>query len=325
MGKKNYNMCMKHLILNRLLPYECLILSALFILTGSFHVSPAYAQQRVDVRVSASQGSCASCDFSRRRMNGLYLRDSNFSYSKFNNSNLSGAQIDRSNLTHTLFRKALLLRVMGADVNLENADFQDATLIEAEIKDSNLQHSLFQHANMQRASFDGSDLTHSNLSGVNAVEANFKACNFTHGVFNFANFEKSILHQALFHNAQLHKTRLKGADLSGADLSGAVLSTAIGLTQAQLDMACGNADTRLPPGLSIKSCPEGKGSVLVAVSDHPRIAAERQDPLVFVLEDAMLQLQTYLSEHPSTRSELKHKLKNLQKELAETRQSLTSE
>lgn len=53
-------------------------------------------------------------------------------------------------------------------------------------------------------------------------------------------------------------------DLSGADLTSAVfsitsikgtnLATPTGLTQAQVDMACGDASTRLPPGLTVKTC-----------------------------------------------------------------------
>jgi hypothetical protein len=42
-------------------------------------------------------------------------------------------------------------------------------------------------------------------------------------------------------------------DLTGADLTGAV-----GLTQAQVRLACGNANTKLPPGLSVKPCLEGE-------------------------------------------------------------------
>ena len=45
---------------------------------------------------------------------------------------------------------------------------------------------------------------------------------------------------------------LRFADLSGANLTGADLSGAENLTQEQLDKACGNADTMLPEGLTLK-------------------------------------------------------------------------
>ena len=49
--------------------------------------------------------------------------------------------------------------------------------------------------------------------------------------------------------AKLDGAVLTGADLSGPDLTGADLRRAIGLTQAQVDSAKGNKDTKLPKGL----------------------------------------------------------------------------
>jgi uncharacterized protein YjbI with pentapeptide repeats len=45
------------------------------------------------------------------------------------------------------------------------------------------------------------------------------------------------------------------ANLSGAILIRANLSNAKDLTQTQLDAACG-ADAKLPPGLTLKPCPD---------------------------------------------------------------------
>jgi uncharacterized protein YjbI with pentapeptide repeats len=49
--------------------------------------------------------------------------------------------------------------------------------------------------------------------------------------------------------ADLRLADLAGADLRGAQLAGADLSTSLFVTQAQLDVARGDARTRLPPGL----------------------------------------------------------------------------
>ena len=56
--------------------------------------------------------------------------------------------------------------------------------------------------------------------------------------------------------ANLSSADLKEADLTGANLSGANLISARGLTQTQLSLACGRADTKLPDGIAIKPCPE---------------------------------------------------------------------
>ena len=61
--------------------------------------------------------------------------------------------------------------------------------------------------------------------------------------------------------ANLVFTNLQGAyllftKLQGANLQGADLRYATGLTQEQLDSACGDEKTRLPPDMSSKPCPE---------------------------------------------------------------------
>jgi uncharacterized protein YjbI with pentapeptide repeats len=48
-------------------------------------------------------------------------------------------------------------------------------------------------------------------------------------------------------NANLKGVYLGGVDLSGADLTGAKLDG-----QKQLDNACGDENTKLPPGLTLK-------------------------------------------------------------------------
>ena len=52
---------------------------------------------------------------------------------------------------------------------------------------------------------------------------------------------------------------LSGTDLTGAKTSitsflGTDLRHVMGLTQAQLDIACGDGETLLPPGLKIHTC-----------------------------------------------------------------------
>jgi uncharacterized protein YjbI with pentapeptide repeats len=53
--------------------------------------------------------------------------------------------------------------------------------------------------------------------------------------------------------ADLSRADLTGARLRFADLSGANLTGAKNLTREQLDKACGNADTKLPGGLTLKA------------------------------------------------------------------------
>ncbi len=66
---------------------------------------------------------------------------------------------------------------------------------------------------------------------------------------------------ALLANANLSRAGLWQADLSGAllknaDLSGAMLRGTKNLSQKILDGACGDEETQLPEGFTIKPCPD---------------------------------------------------------------------
>jgi len=54
--------------------------------------------------------------------------------------------------------------------------------------------------------------------------------------------------------AFLQGANFRNADLTGANFSGAELDRAGGLTQSQLNKACGDQATTLPAGLSIPAC-----------------------------------------------------------------------
>jgi Pentapeptide repeats (8 copies) len=70
-----------------------------------------------------------------------------------------------------------------------------------------------------------------------------------------ANLSGTDLSGANLSNADLTGARLTKANLSGTDLSGANLLGARGLTQTQLDEACGDANTKLPEGFTpLKPC-----------------------------------------------------------------------
>ncbi|OYX91377.1 MAG: hypothetical protein B7Y78_12300, partial [Caulobacter sp. 35-67-4] len=74
---------------------------------------------------------------------------------------------------------------------------------------------------------------------------------------------------AIFHGADL-----RGADFSGAVLGGADLSGARGLDQDQLDEACGDGSTRLPRGLSVRSCHGDRRHIRVVVDfEHAKAQA----------------------------------------------------
>lgn len=109
----------------------------------------------------------------------------------------------------------------------------------------------------------------SNFQRTRAVEARIgrlvasgvrlDLADFTSASLPNARFTGSILRGATFRNARLHKSDFTAAvvtavDFTGAQLPGADLQSAIGLTRAQLKSACGDAQTKLPEGMSIATC-----------------------------------------------------------------------
>ncbi|MES2835322.1 MAG: pentapeptide repeat-containing protein, partial [Pseudomonadota bacterium] len=74
------------------------------------------------------------------------------------------------------------------------------------------------------------------------------------GVFSSSNFRGADLTNASFVGAYLEGANFSGATLSGTNLSGAQLGRATGLTQGQLNRACGDEATVLPGSLHIPAC-----------------------------------------------------------------------
>jgi uncharacterized protein YjbI with pentapeptide repeats len=64
-----------------------------------------------------------------------------------------------------------------------------------------------------------------------------------------AKLDGAVLTGADLSGVKPHGEWHRGAVLTGLDLTGADLSRAIGLTQAQVNSAKGNKDTKLPKGL----------------------------------------------------------------------------
>ena len=105
----------------------------------------------------------------------------------------------------------------------------------------------------------GANLFNTCVKAKNLRGANFDGANATLMCMSFADFRG-----ASFRGTELSGANMAGAKMDGADLTGAVTSITSflgtdlrqvkGLTQKQLDMACGDAKTLVPPGLKVHTC-----------------------------------------------------------------------
>ncbi|HEX4304189.1 MAG TPA: pentapeptide repeat-containing protein [Rhizomicrobium sp.] len=105
----------------------------------------------------------------------------------------------------------------------------------------------------------GADLKNTCVKAKNLTGANFDGANAFMMCMSFANFSNATFRGTDLSGANLAHADLDGADLSGAlmvitSLKGTDLSKAKGLTQKQLDAACGDADTKAPAGLNVHTC-----------------------------------------------------------------------
>ena len=108
--------------------------------------------------------------------------------------------------------------------------------------------------NLSGARLRQSDLSLSVMNRTRFSNTDMRDVEGYGGVFSGSNFSRANLTNASFVGAYLEGANFSGATLSGTNLSGAQLTRATGLTQGQLNQACGDESTVLPRGLRIPAC-----------------------------------------------------------------------
>lgn len=113
-----------------------------------------------------------------------------------------------------------------------------------EARGLNLSGARLRQANLSLSVMNRTRFTNADLRDVDAYGAVFSSARFGGANLTNANFVGTYLEGADF----------SGARLDGVNFSGAQMQRATGLTQRQLDRACGDAETRLPGSLRIPAC-----------------------------------------------------------------------
>lgn len=136
----------------------------------------------------------------------------------------------------------------------EDCDLSGRILTGARMTHSNFSRSDFSNAVLTRADashseFTGADFTQADLTNVRLIDASCPQARFDRARLAQADARGADFTRANFAQADVTSMNLENADLSGADLR-----HARGLTQTQLDEACGDGRTRLPRGLSVARC-----------------------------------------------------------------------
>ena len=180
-------------------------------------------------------------------------------------SNLGGAQLVATDLTSTDLRGADLSRANLSNAMLVRTSLKGATAVGAVFEkaigqrtsfvDAQLARASFAKAEMQRADFTGANLSGAEFDSAGIGRAKFSRANLAGVNFRFAN-----LARADFRNAEAGRViDVTGAYMFRTRLEGFDLSKANGLASWQIDMACGDDRTLLPPGITAPlhwPCPE---------------------------------------------------------------------
>ncbi len=189
------------------------------------------------------------CTKKNLMLQGSDLEGANLVGTDFSLTDLAGANVKSANL-----EKATLVRASLEGAHAEGANFAKIEAYRSSFANVAAEGASFAGAELQRANFAGAQLSGASFEKAELGRADFDKAVLTGVKFSFANLSRADLSKATFEGpatferAFMFLTRIEGLDLSGA----------AGLEQAQIDLACGDASTKLPAGLSTPStwpCP----------------------------------------------------------------------
>src|SRR3569833_2059028 len=105
----------------------------------------------------------------------------------------------------------------------------------------------------------GANLFNTCVKAKNLRGANFEGANAALMCMSFADFRGANFRGTILDAANMASAKLDGADMTGArtritSFLGTDLTRVKGLTQSQLDAACGDAKTKVPAGMKVHFC-----------------------------------------------------------------------
>ena len=206
------------------------------------------------VSFSSRHASAADCradpapeiDWSACSKKNLMLGGNDFTGANFRDADLSSTDMRNTTLTSADLEKATLIRTWFSGARLDKANFARVEAYRSGFQNVSAQGTSFASAELQRSSFNGADLRYASFEKADLSRATFEQANLGGATFTYANLARADLSKANvqgilgFERAFMLLTRIEGLDLSAA----------AGLDQSQIDIACGDAETKLPKGLT---------------------------------------------------------------------------
>lgn len=212
-----------------------------FATTLILSLTAAAATQAADCGGSPAPG----LDWRECSKKSLVLQGSNLSGADLGGADFSMTNLSDSNLARANFEKANLMRTWFNGASAEKSNFDHVEAYRSSFANAVANGATFLSAELQRADFSGARLTGASFEKAELGRANFDNATLTGARFSLANLSRADFSSAVFEgplafeHAFMFLTRIEGLDLSAAT----------GLEQSQIDLACGDAKTKLPAGL----------------------------------------------------------------------------
>jgi uncharacterized protein YjbI with pentapeptide repeats len=164
----------------------------------------------------------------------------------FSKTDLRGASLKDARLEKVIFFETRL------DLShLEVAQLNESNLNGADLSYAHLGHAHLHGAQLGEAVLWGTDLADADLSAADFYRAKLVSATLIGADLSSAQLTGADLSSAYIYDAKLQGANLHSAVLSYAHIEGTDLSSVKDLSQAQINVAVGNALTKLPPNLCL--------------------------------------------------------------------------
>jgi uncharacterized protein YjbI with pentapeptide repeats len=182
----------------------------------------------------------SKCEKRRLILRGRDLSKGNFTRTDFARSDLADAKLAGADLTEANFEHA---RLAGADLT-------GAVLTKASGDRADFSKAVLKWADMSKAEMSRTDFTGADFTGTNLQKAELGRAVLAEALLDGADMTRAEIARAVFAGASLKGTDMTGAYAYLTHFEAADLTQVKGLTQEQLEVACGDDKTRLPEGLT---------------------------------------------------------------------------
>ena len=184
-------------------------------------------------------------DGQRKRIVLQFLYESQLSQKEEPIINLAGANLSDANLKEAFLEEAGLRNANLEEAHLEEAHLRNAYLCNAHLRGARLSYAYLRDACLEGAELDQADLQKADLQKSKMDKAKLQEADLQGAKLQGANLQEADFQEANLQGAKLQGANLQGSKLQKANLRGVNLKEVQGLTQAQLEQAIGDKETRL--------------------------------------------------------------------------------